>query len=242
MSTYRSASTASRSSDKDRCDEFERRAHHYVSSPPKKGYTVRVDGPPAPLRRPLTSADFSRSPYVAAFFALDTARVDGTACIWAIRERAVTVGVTTKLKLLKKDVGEELIYTEAAEHLARELMEEKHPFVVFIEPHRLNERISIQQGLFLLPLALQPSLYETLLSTLDIPVGKFTPETFVETDRSPGNPRIWNSGLVKIEFPGAIRNEALKEMHLMNVSASTLYPGLEGFAKSLRTRLSIGAF
>lgn len=165
------------------------------------------------------------------------------ACIWAAYERAVTAGLTERLQALGNDVGAQMMDVTNSEHMTQVLMKDHYPwpFVTCIEPARLNERISIQQGAFLLPLRLERSLYDSLLATLKMKAGSF--ETIViepkdETDLD----HVRKSGLVKVEFPGSVRAAALKELYLMNLSAATLYPGLEGFAKSLRTRLSIGEF
>ena len=222
--------------------EFQRRAHHYVTSPPRAGFTMEWMALLRHYGGPSRLLDMTRSPYVAAFFALDSASPARSACIWAIHERAVSTKVTEKLKERHHDLSSQLLYIDGAEHTAAELMEEQHLLIACIEPDRLNERISIQQGVFLLPLSLESRLYELLLATLDIKLGTFDPLTIDQGESLTPDPRVRGSGLVKIEFPGAIRKTALKELHLMNVSASTLYPGLEGFAKSLRTRLSIEEF
>jgi hypothetical protein len=197
---------------------------------------------------PSRLLDVTRSPYVAAFFAFNDAAPDDDACIWAVGEQAITVNVTAKLNNAGENVGRELMYTEDSEHTVADLMDNRltvggvtkqYPLVVCVEPFRLNERISIQQGLFILPLSLVPSAYDALLQTLNISQD-FTPTACELISELP--PELRRSNLVKIVFPGELRKVALQELHLMNISAATLYPGLEGFAQSLRTRFSTGDF
>jgi hypothetical protein len=39
--------------------------------------------------------------------------------------------------------------------------------------------------------------------------------------------------LLKIKIPKLLHNEIRKELKLMNISSETLYPGIDGFSKSL---------
>jgi hypothetical protein len=224
--------------------EFQRRAHHFVANPPANGFTLEWMTLLRHFGGPSRALDLTRSPYVAAFFALDQAARDKWACIWAIRERAINVRVTEKLKKKTgRDIGTDLFVVEDGEHTVAELMDQNHRMVTCVAPSRLNERIAIQQGLILLPLSLDDSIYVLLLETLDIQATdsmlSIADDARSIAQRAKNLPNI---SVAKIEFPGSIRDEALRDLRLMNVSAATLYPGLEGFAQSLRTRLSIGDF
>ena len=221
---------------------FRRRAHHYVANPPPPNYRVEWLSLLRHFGGPTRLLDVSWSPFVAAFFALEGAKAGGTACIWAVHAQALKVNPTTKLREVGRDIGSDLVmFDESTEHAADNLMTNANHWVTFIEPFRLNERIAVQQGAFILPLSLDNELYDDLLRTLDIDPG-FTPKhvTFNPTTVDPTQVR--DSLLVQLVFPGDIRQQALKELHLMNVNAATLYPGLEGFARSLGTRLSVGEF
>ena len=89
----------------------------------------------------------------------------------------------------------------------------RHRFVRPINPLRLNERLTNQRGLFLAP-------------------GDVT-ATFEENLRSIPNP---STLVYRIKLNRACRHEGLVQLDRMNINAATLFPGLEGFAKSLSTR------
>src|SRR5260370_32946104 len=45
--------------------------------------------------------------------------------------------------------------------------------------------------------------------------------------------------LFKIVIPSSARPEILRELHRMNINYATLFPGLDGFARSLNTNVTI---
>jgi hypothetical protein len=51
---------------------------------------------------------------------------------------------------------------------------------------------------------------------------------------------LGDRGVVKIVLPGAVHRDALRDLRAMNVTAATLFPGLEGFARSLAFHLGQG--
>jgi hypothetical protein len=47
--------------------------------------------------------------------------------------------------------------------------------------------------------------------------------------------RFFDTPIVKIVLPRKIHNEAVWDLDQMNVNATSLFPGLDGFARSLHT-------
>ena len=47
--------------------------------------------------------------------------------------------------------------------------------------------------------------------------------------------RFFDISVVKIVLPGKIHNEAIWDLDQMNVNATSLFPGLDGFVRSLNT-------
>jgi hypothetical protein len=99
-------------------------------------------------------------------------------------------------------------------------------------PHRLNERISIQQGLFAIPGDLRFSFEENLAVTFDVDVDAFKNVLKIKPSRSFDTKKS-DYGIVKMILPIEIHNAALLDLASMNIDAATLFPGLEGFARSL---------
>jgi hypothetical protein len=86
----------------------------------------------------------------------------------------------------------------------------KHRIVVAGEPHRMNQRLIAQSGTFV------------MLGVLDEPI-----ENLVRA-----------SAVVKFVLDTkAMRKRAMSKLYHMNVSNATLFPGLDGLARSLAYEL-----
>jgi hypothetical protein len=171
---------------------------------------------------PTRLLDWTRSPFVACFFALEGARSE--AAVWAIdhiwlRNRAWDV--------LRAEWPAEAMEDISSRHDADALilrvilmkssgfMAPAPPrFVMPIEPSIANPRVAMQHGLFTFPADITVSFMENLASQADFEV-----------------PRR----IVKICFQREWRAEILFELYQHNISRASLFPGLDGFAQSLGT-------
>ena len=84
-------------------------------------------------------------------------------------------------------------------------------FVIPYEPKQANERLVAQQGAFLVP----SNNYETIEAIVSVY------DTKEAIDK-------------KFVIPARLRLEGLKKLRRMNITAASLFPGLEGFCRSLR--------
>ena len=82
------------------------------------------------------------------------------------------------------------------------------------EPKQTNERLVAQQGAFLVP----SNNYETLDKIVEV----------YEIDK----PIV-----KKLIIPAAMRLEGIKRLRNMNITAASLFPGLDGFCRSLRDQV-----
>jgi len=105
-------------------------------------------------------------------------------------------------------------------------MENPLSLVYPVNPFRLNKRLTIQQGLFLLPGDVKKSFKEN----------------FEETFKNQGGLERY---LCRIELAfdkskeaKNRRNEILRQLHNMNINNATLFPDLDGFTKSLQEGLA----
>lgn len=181
--------------------------------------------------------DFTRSFYAAAFFAIEFATRD--ACIWAINlavvDEANDLTVTTKQAL---DENNREYNRRVQQVLSRTVPEQ--PGIMPVEPDRLNERMSIQQGVFLFPTAIEHSLIRNLAvafqavsdALAEHSARSLTADEFLANVFEHDSP-----SLVKFVLPRTVHEEAMRDLVSMNMTANSLFPGLDGFARSLHRHL-----
>lgn len=91
-------------------------------------------------------------------------------------------------------------------------------FFVAYEPLLSNVRLSAQQGLFLVPSKISTPFKDIL-------------EEYTHDDNK----------FYRIIIPSSMRIEGVNRLKKMNVTASVLFPGIDGFCRSLRTQVSVPA-
>lgn len=212
--------------------DFQRRSHLHANS----GQSDTVDclaliqhhGGPTRL------LDFSTSFYVAAFFAVETATND--AAIWCYNQTQLVLQLD---KVRGSDYGDVNNMRQAFVDLAESIIANPRKSfngVIEVEPYRLSERLSIQQGLFLFPCSIEIPFYMNLVATMGIEKDpKFLDLEFNQFMKI----NHGDIGLLKIIIPKESCEDALFDLADMNVTANSLFPGLDGFARSLLLNLRI---
>jgi hypothetical protein len=217
---------------------FKARAHHFLQSPPSDADLIEwlsiMQGYGAPTRL----LDFTESFYLAAFFAMHAATDD--ACIWAVNNVPLFINARFTEEIGFEDGKRYLPVTEPVLRFAQSFISDpakRQALVLRVEPPRLNERAAIQRGLFLFPCDLTRSFEANLCSSFGFPF-----ETLDPSNATPK--RIQDLGepidnidptlaVGKINLPKTFHPEALSDLYSMNIHAASLFPGLEGFARSL---------
>jgi len=203
--------------------EFKRRAHHYLAHLPNAddllGWLalIRHHGGPARL------VDFTRSIYIALFFAVEGA--ESASALWA-------VDTSFYQDRQKPPIWEQPVvstYDAAAEQEATSVLAacaaqnavNVKAGVVPVEPLYLNERQSIQQGLFLFPKDIRLSFEQNLCSPLNV-------KSLDDLYKEKGHPAI-----LKITIAHELHDTIAYWLTCMNITATSLFPGLDGFTRGL---------
>lgn len=220
-------------------EQFQRFAHHYRSDLPPD------DDPLAWLALiqhyggPTRLLDFTASLYVAAFFAVDATDTD--AAIWAINLPTLEIAAYNKLNFFPVGSVSDFRVANTDRLFFHETQD--HPAVLQAEPSRLHERLWIQKGLFLVPTNPDLPFLTNLASSFNR-----KPTAFSSTRISRWNERLNERAhkdfgergfvsAVKIILHRGMHGQILHDLESMNISAATLFPGLDGFARSLRHQI-----
>lgn len=203
---------------------FKRQCYHYNRETPEEDNILEWLALMRHYGAPTRLLDWTYSFYVALFFALSDATPDpkkGCAvecAVWALETRSIK-------KQMRKTKAAVLAAIEKDEHVIcqtwKKVFSTRKPktFVYPVNPFRLNERLVIQQGVFLCPGNIKKTFEDNLAEVLPEGGGKN------------------NYKLIKyiIKCDAKERRNILLNLHRMNINKATLFPGLGGFAESLKT-------
>jgi len=194
--------------------EFRRTYHNYAPHIPARERLLEWLSLMQHHGAPTRLLDFTYSIYVAAYFAVEDATRD--AAIWAFNAAwTMSEGVEAMERAGKKQARTWYDRTSERHEVVSESLLLEAPAVtsvLVLSPFRLNERLRTQKATFLVPGDITTSFMENLLSM-----------------PGHGNRRK----LVKIVVPASLRREAVEALHYMNITRTSLFPGLDGYAQSL---------
>jgi hypothetical protein len=199
--------------------EFQRRLHTFMEDVPEEDaldeWLALMQHHGAPTRL----LDFTYSPYVAAFFALENAGNDGQCAVWAVD----TDWCEERLRERHQEhYGVYYLYQRqrTGESFQRLFWSDRPvPLVLSLNPFRLNQRLVYQKGAFLC----QGDIGTTFLANLDA----------LTTGAGPGVVKF----CLATGQSGENRDAGLRRLFLMNIERATLFPDLDGFARSLNTKI-----
>lgn len=140
---------------------------------------------------------------IAVYFAVADPSKDGV--VWAINSKS-----------LSKSLEEKKVDATNFKHC---FVETKKTFVCPMPVHRFNERLALQQGVFVLPGDVTKPFQKNLLDTFQ-------------------DQKSLNKNVRKYIIKKDISIEATKSLVRMNLTRATLFPGLDGFSKSLKEWLA----
>jgi hypothetical protein len=212
--------------------EFKRRAHlylgpHQIPAPDDAGEWLALM---QHFGAPTRLLDMTRSPYVAAYFAAEDMDESGECAVWAVQQIwCLEAAGAAILKALPPEEQTSAENVARKEHISPALVQGVYSasllrgdswranstsVVVPFVPERLSERLSIQQGEFLVPLDVDRPFMENL-SALE------------GADQH----------ITKYIIGGSARGRILERLRIMNITRAQLFPGLDGFAQSFRQLL-----
>ncbi len=197
--------------------KFKRHYHHHSADAPEDGdylewlSIMRHHGAPTRL------LDWTYSLYVALFFALEESTVP--AAIWALNTSALDADLKNKFKDIY-DSLESARNLRTPEQYKKSLgLKPAKQFVAPVNPYRLNQRLTVQQGTFLA----QGDIKTSFEANLEAVIGPNPPESVVVQ--------------LIIDDTWDFRKALQQRLYRMNINNAALFPGLDGFARSLQHML-----
>ena len=187
--------------------------------------------------------DFTFSPYVALFMAIDSSEGDNAFTIWCLNHLTLSEIFsedhnTERVNLLFDNPNSKSsIYNYVNQILidsVNDFRREFRPYVYLVKPCKANKRIVEQQGLFAIPERIDISFEKNLFALVNAKETEFVEfKDIIEYSYSGKFISSEDYLLIKIDIPAKFRYEISQSLYLMNMTAESLYPGLPGLAKSL---------
>jgi hypothetical protein len=208
--------------------KFRRQCHNYTTNVPEEDDSLEWLALMRHYGAPVRLLDWTYSFFVATYFAIEFTE-EAQCAVWAINMDWMKKPLQAVLKAVlsqREDAGDAWEAWDKDDDLLeqstfRTLFMRKQPLslVAAVNPQRLIDRQLIQQGVFLCPGDVSDT-FESNLITLLSELKSEAKDNFVK---------------IKIDTSLEIRKDILLRLQRMNMNNATLFPGLAGFAQSLRT-------
>lgn len=181
---------------------------------------------------PTRLIDFTDSFFVALFFAVENIELPHDVIIWGFPDFILS-DINRQNEPLKSSFGNfRKVQHEKMVEKANQIFnneEEKETGLLVIRPKRKNERLSRQQGLFLM----QENIKMSFMDNLNKGFSRDFEENAKEVTLSDLNELHYLVFVIKIIIPAHLKSPIRTGLLKMNINHETLFPGIEGFCKSL---------
>ncbi len=187
---------------------------------------------------PTRLIDITRSIFVAVYFALAETVFENSS-VWAINKfvlsRPITNAYFTKHQIngISHDILEKELLKQANEILTgKTSLETLAPLIYYIDPRLANERLSRQQGAFLMPADIRKPFNEHLKSYYTGEPQTVSFNNLIQYSHA-AKYKQTDITILKINIPRELNLEIVKYLRAMNITSEILFPGLDGLCRSL---------
>lgn len=227
--------------------QFKARAHHFISQPPDLNNDVEWLALLQHHGAPTRLIDVTESIFVAAYFAIKSSeKEDSDAVVWGISEYRINNLFEDEYKKREAicfPTPQDLYAIIQREALQKNIsgiqngegIFEVNLNIAIISPQRVNERMVAQKAKFIAPLSLGKPFFLPFIFCM----GGQTKD-HIKTEKCEFN-NLFNRrnhsipwSAIRFHIPKSIFPSMIKLLDKMNINEATLFPGLDGFARSLQ--------
>ncbi len=224
-----------RTAEKDIIREFQRKLHLYTSNVPARPDILQWLALMQHHGAPTRLLDWTYSFWIAVYFAIERRKPEEKATIWAVNATQTVADYESKKakfdfspkykEILDRIEGRnDLPYCDTdaiADNVATlYLFENPQKMILASGSFRRNQRLTLQQGTFLIPGDITESFRSNLFASID-----------------PDNEK--HIQLRVIEITRELKKDIVKHLQEMNIKNEVLFPDLDGFCGSLWTRVGL---
>lgn len=214
-------------------EEFIRKASLYMDKDLKKDSNFQILSTMQHYGAPTRLLDVTKSLFIALYFTHNTEMND--TCIWAFNYDYLMNAIVKKFSSINpEDISIRFLYGFNREICENILLKEIKPcrIVIPAESFFIHQRESAQQGLYLFPGTLDADFEEILLETFEIKMEDKVEKPINDIKTEELSEEIL--GIMKINIPYKLSYKSMSNLNNMNINEATLFPGLEGFSRSLK--------
>jgi hypothetical protein len=191
---------------------FRRKAHLFLDHVPSERDAFEWLALMQHHGAPTRLLDVTWSPYVALFFAIE--RGASEAAVWAFNSATINE-VDSQLLKTRESVDLRNVGTWVTGSYERDFVKADQPFAIIGEPHAMNRRLIAQSGTFIVPSLLDRPVEDIIANYVD---DHLNMRKFVLDVKS-------------------MREESMYALYSMNITNATLFPDLDGLARSMAYEL-----
>ena len=214
---------------------FKRQAGQYIQNLPDPQNTLDWLAIIQHYGGPTRLLDFTYSFYVATFFAIQNA--DSNSAVWSLninyllkkdsefKSQIGMISFQDSIKIYVERLNNFIGYTPS---------DQADESICIVEPFIQEKRLSIQQGLFISPTNIEKSFQRNLASAINVKNDDFSDNNLSLI--TPDQLESINGDdlfLIKFILSKDIKYEVVNQLKNMNISDATLFPGIDGFTRSL---------